>query len=125
MGELTGSVSAVSAPERTSLDDLTAQTAAEAGNANLLSQISDVALESVTKYPGHVEKEQALKAEILRETGDNAFLTEAAQPKEPTALSDDFITKISGLYNEVTVYQVAWNMAKRTGRDVETLLKAQ
>ena len=120
-----GSLSGAMAPQQTTLDQVSAQTTADLHRSDLLSGVSQSAFESISKYPGQVEKETRLKNEIAGQTGDNPFLSGANVPQKPEALSDQFITKMSGLYNEVTVYQVAWNMAKRTGRDIETLLRAQ
>ncbi|MGD1881449.1 MAG: hypothetical protein ACFB11_03875 [Paracoccaceae bacterium] len=125
---MTGSIGAVSAdltPQQAAIDDVSSQTTSDLHRTNLLADMSETAFASVTAYPGKAEKDAQLKGEILREAGGNPYISGTQAPDKPEALSDHFITKMSSLYNEVTVYQVAWNMAKRTGRDIETLLKAQ
>jgi len=107
------------------LADVTQTTASNMQRQDILSEISQKAFSSFANTPGTAAKEADLKAEMLSESQGNKYLPEDLVPQKPEALSDQFITKMSSLYNEVTVYQVAWNMAKRTGRNIETLLRGQ
>jgi hypothetical protein len=118
-------VSALSAPQKTTLAEVTSQTVADQRHSDLLSEMSSHAIKNATDIPGGTATEDQLKDQILQESRGNPYVAGSEKPDNPAATSDYFIDKMSGLYNEISVYQVAWNMAKRTGRDIETLLKAQ
>ena len=107
------------------MKDVATGTASDYARGDLMSAASENAFATFTDYPGRAARESGLKDQILADSRGNPHLPADYAEKQPEALSDQFITKISGLYNEVTIYQVAWNMAKRSGRDIETLLKAQ
>jgi hypothetical protein len=118
-------IGAISAQQTTTLADVTSQTVADQRHNDLLSEMSSHAFKNVTDVPGGAATQDQLKDQILQESRGNAYVAGSEQPDQADAKSDFFIDKMAGLYNEITVYQVAWNMAKRTGRDIETLLKAQ
>jgi hypothetical protein len=118
-------VGALGAPQKMSLADVTSQTVADQRHSDLLSDMSSHAIKSAMHAPGMTAQEDKLKDQIAQESRGNPYVSGSEYPENPNATSDFFTDKMAGLYNEITIYQVAWNMAKRTGRDIETLLKAQ
>ncbi len=116
---------AVKVQSEVSLANVTKDTSANIHRQDILSDISREAFAAFTNVPGATTQDAKLKAEILSDARGNPYLPADLVPQKPEALSDHFAKKMAGLYNEIAVYQVAWNMAKRTGRDVETLLRGQ
>ncbi len=115
------------------LADVTPQTNAELGASRDISHAFDSAMTKALSFPSSpADKPNGLLAgdtnnSFLPEQGLGGPDTKANTEKDQLAdrQMEQVMEKFRGLYVEMTNFTVAWSVAKRTGRDVETLLKAQ
>ncbi|MEL6639699.1 MAG: hypothetical protein AAFN63_03725 [Pseudomonadota bacterium] len=104
-------------------------TAGDRAQEEQLSQVmSDTASHALTKAlapPGASETPLGNAEGYLGGDLSESYLP-APDASNPSGLNmEDVSEKLSELYLDVTVYKVAWEVAKRSGRDIEALLKGQ
>lgn len=104
-------------------------TAGDRAQLEQLSQVmSDTASHALTKAlapPGANEPPLGAAEGYLGGDLGKGYLP-APDASDPSGLDmEDVSKKLSELYLDVTVYKVAWEVAKRSGRDIESLLKGQ
>jgi len=114
-----------------SLSDVTPISPADIAGQQLMSTALEGAIKKATTLPGHGSDPVSDPSSMVGTQDTNQFVREdAVQPDagldpEMERQIDQVADKFTDLYVEVTNFSVAWSVAKRTGRDIETLLRAQ
>lgn len=84
------------------------------------------ALDSALKTPAMPSAAEASIQQVLNKSGENDYIgDEAGETQSPIEELGVVASEAAGLYSEMTAFHVAWGIAKKSGRDVETLLKGQ
>ncbi len=111
------------------LADVTQMQPAELAAQQDLSRAVGSAIQKAVTLPGGETSSANRPNSMLERSTSNDFVRE--QPMEVnTDLEisremDQMTDKFRELYTDMTNFSVTWSIAKRTGRDVETLLKGQ
>jgi hypothetical protein len=111
--------------QRIDLGPTMAQDAQAAQLNRVINSTADQALTVALAPPG--------SRETLPDTAENYLSSDigqnylgATETSETSGFEMNQINKMLGdLYTDVAVYKVAWSIAKRTGKDIETMLKGQ
>jgi hypothetical protein len=101
-----------------------------------VSVVLEGALKKAITFPASDSNPASRQNSLLSNNSANSYVREQdvagtnIQGRDGKQTVDDramdHVTEsLRGLYVEATNFAVAWSIAKRTGRDVETLLKAQ
>jgi hypothetical protein len=131
-----GPVGAVTGVGGVPLSDVAQLTNSEVGAARDISRAFDSAITKALSFPSSHASQTGVPNGVLAGDSKNTFLrdqgldgpnTQVRTEKEQVAdhQMEQVMEKFRGLYVEMTNFSVAWSVAKRTGRDVETLLRAQ
>ncbi|WP_299554588.1 hypothetical protein [uncultured Tateyamaria sp.] len=98
-----------------------------------ISQAFDGAIQKAVTFPSNVTNPAERPNTFLVNNGQNSFVAQRGSSEthlgDARSSADVQIEQVMGrfrsLYVEMTNFSVAWSVAKRTGRDIETLLRAQ
>ncbi|WP_299507337.1 hypothetical protein [uncultured Roseobacter sp.] len=101
-----------------------------------VSHALEGAILKAVSFPSHRENIIDRSNTLLSSKSENTFLDERVQSRKVSPLQGDttnsldphmeqVIQNYRDLYVDMTNFSVAWSVAKRTGRDIETLLRAQ
>lgn len=92
---------------------------------NVVNDAADHALTTVLSRPHDVGRTPGTAEGYLNADLGEGYLSQV-DTSEPTGSGVvDMYEMLAELYTDVAAYKVAWNIAKRSGKDVETLLKGQ
>ena len=111
------------------LADITPVQPAELAMQQDLSRAFDSAIQKAISFPVNETGSAHRPNPMLEKSKSNDFVREQpmTEDKDPemTRQLDQVTDRFRDVYVEMTNFSVAWNVAKRSGRDVETLLKGQ
>ncbi|NJM81726.1 MAG: hypothetical protein HC844_03845 [Tabrizicola sp.] len=109
---------------------------AEMGAQQDLSRAFEGAIQKAVSFPVSESNPASRPNSLLVDSGANGYLREpvlgAPNGQANTAKDgavdrqmEQVVDRFRGLYVEMTNFSVAWSVAKRSGKDVETLLRGQ
>jgi transcription initiation factor TFIID subunit TAF12 len=118
------------------LSSISQQSNSDVSSQREMSRVFEGAIKTAVTYPFNESNPTSRQNSLLLHNGANTYLRDEGmagtdgQVRNGKKSVDDASMKyvaetMRSLYVEATNFTVAWSIAKRTGRDVETLLKAQ
>lgn len=96
-----------------------------------MSHIFEGAIHQAVAFPASASDPTRRPNQFLERPDQNVLLREQPSTSQTGDAGtsenklNDVTDRFFGLYIEMTHFQVAWSVAKRSGRDIETLLRAQ
>lgn len=126
---MTAQINSIAAVEPLDHVDMSDQNAAYASQLNASQVLADsmtTALDSALHMPAVGEIVETSEQHVLNKSGENDFMgDEVGEERSPVDEITHVAEKVAGIYADMTAFHVAWGIAKKSGRDVETLLKGQ
>jgi len=109
------------------LSDVSAGQASDFDVRRSVSDAMDMAVKSAMRMPSADIDPKLPPNAVMSDPSTNSMVRDRSgqmadgYETQMDAITDRFVT----LYQDMTIFKVTWQIAKRTGRDIETLLKAQ
>lgn len=122
------------ASERMDLTEMAAAASQEAIAAGNLSSVMETAMSGIVEMPGAGVDAVALKEDLAGGTGGDVTREKGEMLSDPAAEGGSSTTengqnalmaRYEKLYAEMTVFQVAWSIARRVQQDTAQLLRGQ
>lgn len=120
-------VGSVASLDTVQLSEVSAGQASDFDVRRSVSDAMDVAVRSAMRMPSADVDPKIPPNAVMADPGNNSMIRDRTDQMadgyetQMDAITDRFVT----LYQDMTTFKVTWQIAKRTGRDIETLLKAQ